>query len=115
MEPYKTSTSTARRLLHSMLYGIALWAVVMVGVLFWGAGAIRHMPVGGSTDIAIGPLSFLHAAKEAQGNGFTLAFAMQSGVVILGLICCAVEIFVAMAPVIADRFHQRSISHSSKK
>jgi len=99
------------RIVLAVVLGVGLWAVVAMITFFFAADAVRRLPVGASMDMMLGPLSLVHVVKIAQSNGFTLALSMRSGLLLLGLICCAVEVSMVVLPYVLQVRHHKTMSH----
>jgi hypothetical protein len=70
--------------------GTALYAAVMVLLLFIAVGDLKEQ-VAGRVDMAIGPLSLFHIQKVAEhGGNFSLEFSLSSGLALLCIACYAI-------------------------
>jgi hypothetical protein len=113
--PFK---STARRWLHVILWGIALWAVLYLGVLFYAAPQVRQLTPQSGTTVSLGPLSLVHIRKivNAREASYTLAFTVQSGTAALGCICFTVEALILIGlPAAYQWNYRRRLMHNAKK
>jgi len=80
-----------------------------------GFDAVRRLPVGASMDMMLGPLSLVHVVKIGQSEGFTLALSMRSGLLLLGLICCIVEMSLVVLPHVLQTLHHKTVSRLTGK
>lgn len=100
-------TAHTRPWVQSILWACIWWVVLVVGAMLWAAPAIRHMALGASLPIKIGPLVLVSVAKtpDISAGSFTLAYAVRYGIVLVGICCFIVQalLFVGLPYLLRTR------------
>jgi hypothetical protein len=118
MRVYNPLKPTLRRWLYVILWGVALWAALYLGALFYAAPQVRQLAPQSGAMVSLGPLPLVHVYKmiNVQEANYTLAFTVQSGTIVLGCICFTLEglILIGLPAVYQWNYHRR-LMHNTKK
>jgi len=100
------------------MWGSVLWASAVLGAALFAAPAVRTLSAGSTVVVGFGPIQLMRVTKTAVtgDDGFTLAFGLEGGIFVLGIVCMAVEAaLVVLAPRLIHRYIQKSTGHTGKK
>jgi hypothetical protein len=104
-----TVTTHAHPWVQSILWTCIWWVVLSVGAMLWAAPAIRHMAVGTTSPVKLGPFTLISVVKasDAATHGFTFTYTVHYGMLLLGISCFIVQaaLFIGLPVLLRARNH----------